>query len=352
MPAPALPPTRWRLSPYWTAQFLGWGAYGVAKYTLAGAAYPSVGRVLLLVAIGLLASLPLRPLYRGLRERGIAQPLMILLAVLASFALANVWLLLYDGLLHWSGAHPFEGWPSYSKGVLNKTPVLLAWSALYLGIKHQQELQAERERTLRATALATEAQLEMLRYQLQPHFLFNSLNSLRALIAEDPSRAREMVTELSDFLRYSLLARGATEMPLADEVASIQRYLTLEQVRYEGRLQVAVEVDPAAESYPVPSFLLHPLAENAVKYGIRTSPRPLRVRVAARVDGPRLLVEIANTGRWCDPEEGLPETGLKVGLSNVRQRLAKLYPGRHTFEVGQSDGWVRARIELVNGSGT
>jgi hypothetical protein len=341
-----------RLPPYWTAQLLGWGAYAVAKYTLAGAVYPSVGRVLLLVAIGLLVSLPLRPLYRRLRASGIAQPLMILIAVLASFVLANIWLLLYDGLLHWSGAHPFEGWPSYSKGVLNKTPVLLAWSALYLGIKHQQELQAERERTLRATALATEAQLEMLRYQLQPHFLFNSLNSLRALIQEDPSRAREMVTELSDFLRYSLSVHGATEMPLAEEIASIRRYLTLEQVRYEDRLQVAFEVDPAAESHPVPSYLLHPLAENAVKYGIRTSARPLRVRVAARVEGERLLVEVANTGSWCEPEDGPPENGLKVGLANVRQRLASLYPGRHRFEVGQSDGWVRARIELVHGVGT
>jgi two-component system LytT family sensor kinase len=354
MPVPALLSNRWPLSPYWTAQLLGWGTYGVAKYTLAGAAYPRVELVLLLCSIGLLASLPLRPLYRRLRDRGISQPSMILVATLASFGLANVWLLVFDGLLHLAGgdAFPFNGWAGYSKGVLNKTPVLLAWSALYLGIKHQQDLVTEQERTLRATALATEAQLEMLRYQLQPHFLFNSLNSLRALIAEDPSRAREMVTELSDFLRYSLSAQGATEMPLAEEIASIRRYLTLEQVRYEDRLQVAFEVDPGAESRLVPSYLLHPLAENAVKYGIRTSAAPLRVRVAARIEGDRLLVEIANTGRWCEPEPGPPENGLKVGLANVRQRLARLYPGRHRFEVGQSDGWVRARIELVNGAAT
>jgi two-component system LytT family sensor kinase len=349
MTAPPWSAARWPLSPYWTAQLLGWGTYGVAKYLLAGAVYPSVGRVLLLVGIGLVMSLPLRPLYQRLRRRGISQPAMILLAVGASFALANLWLLVYDGLLHWSGAHRFEGWASYSKGVLNKTPVLLAWSALYLGIKHQQELQAERERSLRATALASEAQLEMLRYQLQPHFLFNSLNSLRALIAEDPARAREMVTELAGFLRYSLLAQAATEVPLAEEIASIRRYLTLEQVRYEGRLQVAFEVEPGAETHPVPGFLLHPLAENAVKYGIRTSASPLRVRVAARTHGPRLVVEIANTGRWCEPATVPLENGLGVGLANVRERLARLYPGRHRFEVGQENGWVQARIELMNG---
>jgi LytS/YehU family sensor histidine kinase len=327
--------------------------------------YPTPGRVLLLVGIGLLVSLPLRPLFHRLRIRGVSQPATIAIAVLASFALANVWLLLYDGLLHWRGVLPFEGWDSYGRAVLNKTPVLLAWSALYLGLKHRQDLLAERERALRATALAKEAQLEMLRYQLQPHFLFNALNSLRALIAEDPGRARDMVTELSGFLRYSLLPVGTADVGLGEEIASVRRYLTLEQVRYEERLQVAFEVEPAAESRRVPSFLLHPLAENAVKYGIRTSPTPLRVRIAARADGARLVVEIANTGRWLGERAGGNgagalagvrtaghplDDGAGVGLANVRERLNRLYPGRHRFEVLQDDGWVRARIEITDGA--
>lgn len=345
-----------RLSPFWTAQLLGWGAYAAAKYVMSHAAYPSVGRVLLLVGIGLVVSLPLRPLYRRLRIRGVSQPLTLAVAVAASFGLANVWLLLYDGLLHWSGALPFEGWESYSKGVLNKTPVLLAWSALYLGLKHRQDLLAERDRARRATALATEAQLEMLRYQLQPHFLFNALNSLRALIAENPAKAREMVTELSGFLRYSLFPVVSADVGLGEEIASIRRYLALEQVRYEERLQVEYHLEHAAVSRRVPSFLLYPLAENAVKYGIRTSPVPLRLRIAASTDGPRLLVEIANTGCWCGDRNGNGDAsgvgpidhGAGVGLANVRQRLERLYPGRHRFDVAQEDGWVRARIEIAD----
>jgi len=346
-----------KLTPFWTAQLLGWGAYGLAKYALARAQYPSAGRVLLLVAIGLVISLPLRLLFRRLRSSGVSQPTTIAIAAAASFALANVWLLFYDGLLHWYGVLPFEGWDSYSKGVLNKTPVLLAWSALYLGLKHRQDLLAERERALRATALAKEAQLEMLRYQLQPHFLFNALNSLRALIAEDPAKARAMVTELSGFLRYSLLPLGTTDVGLGEEIASIRRYLALEQVRFEERLQVDFQIEEAAETRRVPSFLLHPLAENAVKYGIRTSPVPLKVRISARTDGDRLLVEIANTGRWCGDRHngtgngsGHPiDDGAGVGLVNVRERLERLYPGRHRFEVGQEDGWVKARIEIETG---
>ena len=343
-PAPVLPP-------FWAAQLLGWAAYAAGKYTLSSSTYPSLGRVLLLVGIGLLLTLPLRALYRGLRARGVSQPLTLITAVAASVAMANVWLLLYDGLLHLSGALRFEGWEAYQKGVINKAPVLLAWSALYLGIKHWQDLQAERERTLRATALATEAQLEMLRYQLQPHFLFNALNSLRALIAEDPARARDMVTELADFLRYSLLRTGTSEVPLADEVASLRRYLALERVRFEDRLQVEFAVSAEAAGKRVPGFLLHPLAENAVKYGIRTSARPLRVTVDARAANSTLIVEVANTGRWCEPLADPVQNGLGVGLANVRQRLEKLYPGRHRFEVGQEDGWVRARIEISEGGG-
>jgi len=339
-----------RISPFWTAQLLGWGTYAAAKYTLSRALYPSVWRVLLLVSIGAVLSLPLRGLYRRLRIRGVSQPVTIGIAVVASFALANVWLLIYDGLLVRFGVLQFEGWSSYAKAVLNKAPVLLAWSALYLGLKHRQDLVAERERSLQATTWARDAQLEMLRYQLQPHFLFNALNSVRALIGQDPARAREMVTELSGFLRYSLLPAGTADVPLAEELASVRRYLAIEQVRFESRLQVTFDVDPGAEARRVPSFLLHPLAENAIKYGVRTCRGPMALVVAARVEQERLVIEIANTGRWLGDgaDRELPmESGAGVGLANVRQRLERLYPGRHRFQVGQDDGWVRARIEIA-----
>jgi two-component system, LytTR family, sensor kinase len=332
-----------RISPFWTAQLLGWGTYAAAKYPVSSAP-------LLLVGIGAALTLPLRGLYRRLRTRGVSQPVTIGIAVVASFALANVWLLIYDGLLVWFGVLQFEGWSDYSKAVLNKAPVLLAWSALYLGLKHRQDLVAERERSLQATTWARDAQLEMLRYQLQPHFLFNALNSLRALIGEDPARAREMVTELSGFLRYSLLPAGTDDVPLAEELASVRRYLAIEQVRFESRLRVRFDVDPGAEARRVPSFLLHPLAENAIKYGVRTSPGPMALVVTARVKEERLVIEIANTGRWLGDgaDRGQPmESGAGVGLANVRQRLERLYPGRHRFEVGQDDGWVRARIEIA-----
>ncbi len=121
----------------------------------------------------------------------------------------------------------------------------------------------------------------MLRYQLHPHFLFNALNSLRALIGEDADKARNMVTALSGFLRYSLLPTDAQEVALREELTSIRRYLEIEQIRFEDRLLVSFEVEPAAEGCRIPGFLLHPLVENAVKYGAQSGASPLRVRIAA-----------------------------------------------------------------------
>ncbi len=352
-PSSGTTPTR--LSAFWTAQLLGWGLYALAKYALAGASYPSVGRVLLLVTIGAAFSLPLRALYRRLRTRGTSQPVTIAIAVVASFVAANLWLLVFDGILHWTGALRFEGWATYSKAVINKSSVMLAWSALYLGIKHWQELQAERERALQALADAKGAQLQLLRYQLQPHFLFNALNSLRALIGEDSGKARQMVTELSGFLRYSLLPASLTDVALGDEIESLRQYLAIEQIRFERSLEVSFHVEPGAELVRVPGLLLHPLAENALKYGSRTSPSPLRVRVSARSSGDGAAIEIANTGRWYagngeDPAgNGDESTGL--GLANVRQRLEHLYPGRARLEMSEADGWVRARIEIAGTNG-
>jgi hypothetical protein len=334
-------------SPFWISQILGWGTFGLAKYILSGDTYPHA-TVLLLVGIGAGLSLLLRAAYRGLRRRGASQPVTLAVAVGASFVAANLWLLLYDGFLHWRGLVPFEGWGAYSKAVLNKAPVLLAWSALYLGIKHWQDLQTERERALKATAAAKEAQLQMLRYQLQPHFLFNALNSLRALIGEDSCKAREMVTELSGFLRYSLLPASVADVALGEELASLRQYLAIEQIRFEHALDVTFSIEPAAERYRVPSFLLHPLAENAIKFGVRTSPMPLRLRVSARVAGNGLLIEMANTGAWHSDSDGSPTltNGTGLGLANVRERLVHRYPGRSRLELTEADGWVRIRIEI------
>ena len=181
----------------------------------------------------------------------------------------------------------------------------------------------------------------MLRYQVNPHFLFNALNSIRALIDENPAAAREMVTQLAELFRYSLRTTQSTNLSVGDELAAIRNYLDIQRIRFDDALDAAVLADDAATRTALPGFLIHPLVENAVKYGLETSDRPLRVRVCARRDGDRLDVEVANTGRWLEGGNG---TGTGTGLRNLRERLRHLYPERHALDIATADGWVRVRL--------
>jgi len=219
---------------------------------------------------------------------------------------------------------------------------LLAWSTLYFGITYWMEWQQEKKRTEDALHLAQKAQFEMLRYQLNPHFLFNSLNSARALIDEDPKAAREMITELSEFLRYSLIDKDLSFRPLKEELHVLQHYLSIEKKRFENQLLIDYRIDPAAEDKPVLSFLIHPLIENAIKYGMKTSETPLRLSISASMENITLVIRIGNSGRWIEQEEHDQESGngTGTGLVNVQKRLENAYPGRHYFRIEKDPGHV------------
>jgi hypothetical protein len=232
---------------------------------------------------------------------------------------------------------------------------LFGWSLVHLGLKYNTALREQREQALRAVAAARDAQLQMLAYQLNPHFLFNTLNSIRALINEDRQRARDMVTGLSRYLRYALVERPLHVALLEEELASVRGYLSVEQVRFEERLDARIAVDPAALQCEVPSFLLNPLVENALKHGIAgTVNAPLVLRVEARLVEPdRLRLVVENTGRWALTQTTTPNAGESddnlpggVGLANVRARLAALHPADHRIEIEEGDGRVRVTVEL------
>jgi two-component system LytT family sensor kinase len=239
--------------------------------------------------------------------------------------------------------------------LVNGALPLLGWSLVRLGLQYNTALREQREQALRAVAAARDAQLRMLAYQLNPHFLFNTLNSIRALINEDRQRARDMVTALSGFLRYAMVERPLHVALLEEEVESVRGYLAIEKVRFEERLDVRVDVEPAALRCEVPAFLLNPLVENAVKHGDPgTTVAPLVLRVEARLVEPdRLRLVVENTGRWAGepttaPDAGEGDDGLPggVGLANVHARLAALHPGEHRIEIEEADGRVRVMVEL------
>ena len=223
-------------------------------------------RKVLFLAGGFVLSLGLFALYRRLWSRGSPLAVRIAVGLGASAAAGAAWFVLCELLIvrqGWSaflGSLPGRG-PVYLSLYANLSSVFVSWTAIHFGWLFWRDLQHSREQGLRAEAAARRAELEMLRYQLNPHFLFNALNSLRALIEEEPARARHMVDELAEFLRTTLLPIGGDSVPLEREIEFARTYLCIEQVRFEDKLVFDIRMDPGLGGLRVPSFLLHPLVE-------------------------------------------------------------------------------------------
>lgn len=339
------------LSLFWQLQLVGWTGYAIDRYIQAPDVFFPVPFTYLLVAFAL--SMALRWIYRRLWSTSPPIWKLALVIVACSFTAAYLWLLLSSITFWLRGIWSYPQDESLSFILLStleyslthhKPFLFLSWSVLYFGIKYWQRQREEELRALRADAMAREAELEMLRYQLNPHFLFNSLNSASALIREDPTKAEQMIGELSDFLRYSLAQPHDGPVALREELETARKYLAIEKVRFEDKLDVKIEIDPAAESFRVPSMLLQPLIENAVKFGMQTSPMPLRLSISARLQARALRLEVRNTGSWVGKTNGHRSAG--VGLANVRRRLEHAFPNRHRFDVRNSNDEVVATLEL------
>ena len=202
--------------------------------------------------------------------------------------------------------------------------ILIAWSALYFGIKHYGTVEEQRERLLESEATAREAQLQALRYQLQPHFLFNTLNAVSSLVvSKQPERATEMIAKLAALLRNTLSFPEAHVVTLREELAVTEEYLSIEQVRFGSRLAVSLSVSAEAYEAQVPRFLLQPIVENAIRHGIARCPNGGEVAIRASASEGRLRIDIEN-----DHSEVLLQSsdeGNGLGLANTKTRLEKLY---------------------------
>lgn len=205
--------------------------------------------------------------------------------------------------------------------------------------------QIDRDESIAAKLAEEKARLETLRYQLNPHFLYNALNSIRALIYKRPPAAGDMVQQLADLCRITLTRHEALA-PLRDEFAMLRLYLEMEKTRWGDLLEIKVTSTPDADAQLLPPFLLLPLVENALKHGREVSPDVLQLHLTAHCAADRaLVIEIANSGAWITPGTGTsPSTG--IGLENLRERLRRYYPDTHEFTVTHADNWVRATLRL------
>ena len=325
---------------FWILNIAGWTGYTLAAWmgAFAHEKPESYFAVIFVVAVaGLIISLLLRLIYRRLWGRS---PIVLAIGMLVScyaFSFAWRWLnnyLYFDWVKSsWRPEHIMD----YVSGLLGSFYILLCWSGLYFGIKYYLQLQEQTEQTLKATAAAHQAQLKMLRYQLNPHFLFNTLNAISTLILDGANEtANKAVSRLSDFLRYTLDNDPMSRVTLGSELLAIDLYLEIEKVRFGDRLIIEKSIETAAQDALVPSLILQPLIENAIKFAITPSEDGGTLRISARVQHKTLVLQISDSG----PGLGNGNNGQKssgVGLKNTRERLQQLYGDSQAFTLAPNE---------------
>ncbi|MCJ7815413.1 MAG: histidine kinase [Xanthomonadales bacterium] len=341
---------------FWVLHLGGWFAWGlIGKYGFTRAMLEDTAPhyflyVMIITVIAILLSLGLRYLYRFLWSRPLwAQGIGFLLGGSVSgylwlHARSYIYVQFFEGtkdMSAWldkmgSAAEIYEK-VSYMETFISAWTVMVAWSILYFFIKYYQIFQEVQKSALKSAAMAHEAQLKMLRYQLNPHFLFNTLNAISTLILEQQTEpANHMVTRLSSFLRYSLDNDPMQKITLEQELAALKLYLDIEKVRFEERLSLELDIGEQASQALIPSLLLQPLVENAIKYGIARSEEGGRLRIAARVFAGDLLLELSDDGPGVELVDGLIPQANGVGLRNTRERLWELYGSLHSFRLSKT----------------
>jgi sensor histidine kinase YesM len=324
---------------FWLLQSAGWSGYFILR-SLSGVANAMpvmfVVHTLLLTATGYSLTLLMASLFRRLITM---KPILTLLLSLGAVALAAT---AFSVIETWSyatflrpNAKPVG--VEYLGAILLNFALLSAWSALYYGINYFLLLEEQIDQRERLESQASTAQLAMLRYQLNPHFLFNTLNSISTLVLlKQTERANAMLARLSSFLRYTLVNEPTAKVTLAQEVETLKLYLEIEKMRFEDRLRPHFKIESETIGARVPSLLLQPLIENAIKYAVTPSEDGADIWLTARRDGEGVRIEVADNG---DSEgaaiSASPSTG--VGLANIRDRLAQAYGGAHGFTTTKNE---------------
>jgi two-component sensor histidine kinase len=342
---------------FWTLHAAGWALFGLMMALSRLGRYP-IGYMVVtktvLAASGFVVALGLRAVYKRWLPENSSLQRTIGVTLAASYLMSLAWTAFYN-IADARLVTELLGRPTSINSLsalfseaLYHAFALLAWSVLYVGIKRQLALQAATERALRAEALAHEARLQALRFQLQPHFLFNTLNAISTLVVEQRSQeASAMLSRLSEFLRFTLETSNGDEVPLATELELAQRYLDIETVRFGSRLRLGLNVSAEARGARVPTLLLQPLIENAVRHGVAPRRAGASLNLAAWRDREDLVLTVKD--RALDPGEPLPQPaspGAGIGLSNTRARLEQLYGKRARFDVtrGTEEFGVEIRI--------
>jgi len=232
--------------------------------------------------------------------------------------------------------------------ILNFTPsnVMFYWGIVVIehALDYYRKLQERELKASQLEAQLAQSQLQVLKMQLHPHFLFNTLNAISALIRESPDEADEMVSRLGDLLRMTLETAGLQEVPFKKELEFLHHYLEIEQTRFQDRLKVEMAIEPDALDGLVPSMILQPLVENSVRHGVAPRPEGGCIKIKAWRDNSRLRLEVEDDGPGLSGDSPLKE---RVGLTNTRARVRNLYGDEHELKLrNAADGGLVVSLSI------
>jgi len=326
---------------FWTLQIAGWIGYMLVRFlnnvTLNNSFAAAGAEGILIVAagtIGFSMTTGLRFFYRNIREMSLAPLIGLVTLVVASLGVVFSFIEIGLAPFIFPDFGPIEGFAWFGNAMFEAT-VLFAWTAIYFGYHYYLGFLEQQERALKATAMAHQAQLTMLRYQLNPHFLFNTLNAISTLVLEKSgSEANKMLTKLSSFLRYTLVNQPTQRISLDQELQATGLYLDIEKVRFGERLHIDFDIDDAARTALVPSLILQPLVENAIKYAVAPEIDGGTITICAKLVDRKLKITLRDTGPGLpDLDNIVSQSGSGVGIVNTKERLSQLYGETHEFRL-------------------
>lgn len=335
---------------YWLAVFLSssvlWGLAGTDPLDSA------IGKTVLLSFSALLAAGITAALFR---LRALPLPWKALLCFGLSLFAAPIFCLI-DFTIYTVCMHPTPvsfDWKDFGYNLIYGMSLFFGWSCLFLALLYSFEVRDSERRLAAAREEALSAQMQALRYQVNPHFLFNTLNSMAGLIEEGSSgSAREMVLRLSSFLRTTLTLNPMQDVRLQDEIALQSGYLDIERNRFSDRMMVTIDIAPELRNALVPTLILQPLVENAVKHGVGRTPGQVEISIRATSDDKYLRLIVEND-MLPDHMAGGPDTvGMGIGLRNVAERIAARFPGNggcvgHRIASGRFRATVTVPLEFA-----
>ncbi len=340
---------------YWLSQFTGWGIFVLGNILSAYVQETTPQGIyvlsLFIFVIGILITHGLRLISHSLNWKRLSIPRLIPRVLLSSAVMSIVFVLLNTVFTNIIGQsnNPFSGILSipFLLNCLNFSALFLLWNILYYAVGLFENWKKEEIANLELKASQTEIELNSFKAQMNPHFMFNAMNSIRALVDEDPGKAKDAITSLSGILRNNLTLGKSQTIPLNEELDLVEKYLSLEKIRFEDRLNLAIQIDEDALTFRIPPFILQTIVENGIKHGVSKRIEGGKLHIKAAITNDVLNISVINSGEYILPE--IRQDGREgIGILNSRKRLQLLYGNKASLKIFPLNDDVKVELVIPN----